>query len=114
MFNGFDLTPVYEYVHPTSNAVRRILAGLDVGAYESTDPASAYLHFTSAARTNGNVALNWLGNNSLWQYLDYTTNLAGAAWITLSTNPPAGVPPYSKVVPANGSGAFFRLRASHP
>ena len=112
--NGFGLAPMYEYVHPTTGAVRRVLAAPDVGAYESTDPASAYLHFTSVARTNGNLALNWLGNNALWQYLEYTTNVAGAAWITVATSPPAGSPYYSKVVPANVPGAFFRLRATHP
>ena len=113
-YHGFDLTPVYEYIHPMSNAVRHMLAASDVGAYESTDPTSAFLHFTGIARTNGGLQLTWLANPALRQFLESGTSLGEVAWNPIATNGPGGAVNTSKFVPAANPGIYFRLRAVHP
>ena len=37
VFSGFDLTPLYEYVHPATNQPRPVVGPLDIGAYECSD-----------------------------------------------------------------------------
>ena len=39
-YNGVDLTPVYEYLHPLNSVVRKTNHQLDAGAFEYNDPAS--------------------------------------------------------------------------
>ena len=111
---GFDLTPIYEYVHPMGSAVRHLVAAPDVGAYESTDPASEYLHFTNIARTNGGLQLTWLANPALRQFLESVTSLGEVVWSPMATNGPGGAVNSSKFVPAANPSTYFRLRAVHP
>ena len=39
MGDGFDLTPMFEYVHPAASAPRTAVGKLDIGAYEYGNPA---------------------------------------------------------------------------
>jgi hypothetical protein len=34
MGSGFDLTPVYQYVHPITREARPVRGTIDIGAYE--------------------------------------------------------------------------------
>jgi len=37
IYNGFDLSPLYEYKHPTDSIPRKIINKIDIGAYEYPD-----------------------------------------------------------------------------
>ena len=113
VYNGFDLTPAYVYVHPTTCAVRQVMSALDVGAYEATDPASSYLHLASLCKTNNNLYVNWLGNNAMSQILECKTNLADSTWKLVSSNAPGATPYYAKTFSTNSPEIFFRIRATH-
>jgi hypothetical protein len=113
VYSNFDLTPAYVYVHPTTCAVRQVMAALDVGAYEATDPGSAYLHLTSLYKTNNNLYVNWLGNNAMSQILECKTNLFDSTWKLVSSNAPTATPYYAKTFVTNSPEIFFRIRATH-
>jgi len=112
--DGFDLTPVWEYQHPLRAVVRRFLGSPDVGAFECTDPAGNFLHFTEAGIVNGSIELRWLGNPAMNRILESTPTLSPAVWVSVSTNPPGEAAAGLWTVPAAGAATFFRLQGAHP
>ena len=56
VYSTFDLTPLYQYVHPTSNQVRTIVGALDLGAYETTNGMTPTYIITASAGPGGTIA----------------------------------------------------------
>ena len=111
--DGFDLAPGFEYVHPMTGLPRPVIGALDVGAYECSDPAGIFLHFTGSEKTNAAVRLKWLGNPAMTRILEASPVLSPPAWVPRATNHPGDAATGMGVIPTSEVPMYFRLRGTH-
>lgn len=115
---GFDLTPIYQYVHPLGREARPVNAATDIGAYEfgSAPPPtapSAPSGLAAVASSSTQINLTWTdtANNETGFKLERKTG-AGGTFAQIAT-PAANATSYSDTGRTPNTQYYYRIRATN-
>jgi len=115
---GFDLTPIYQYVHPLGREARPVNAATDIGAYEfgSAPPPtapSAPSGLLAVPNSSTQINLTWTdaANNETGFKLERKTGVGGT-YAQIAT-PAANATSYSDTGRTSNTQYYYRIRATN-